>query len=211
MSIYTVLFDIGNVLTHDGHETYLTHKPNRLSENLGLSTQEILNKTAPVFRTYAVRTIVNETDFWNDMGLALGTSFSDKVIRNLKQELDDINTEAIAVFQSLKERGIAIGVISNCTPFFYASISKLLSLSTYVDPTLYFLSYEKGLLKSNGLFELAATKLDPSQTFIIDDRPKNVAHAKKLGFYGAQYSMKSGESLLALVTRIIRATEPLKA
>jgi FMN phosphatase YigB (HAD superfamily) len=203
MKVKTVLFDIGGVLSHDGHETYLTHDRYGLVRNLNSSKQDIFKKTAPIFRKYAVSPKAMEVDFWNDISKVLDAKFSKEDIKEVKQKIQDTNHEAQAVFKLLESRGIAIGVISNSTSFFYPVMAKSLSLSEHIRPSLYFLSYKEGLLKSNGLFEFASTKLNPSQTFIVDDRSKNVDHSLKLGFNAAQYSMENDKSLLELVKDII--------
>lgn len=197
----TVLFDIGGVLTHDGHETYLLHPQHGLVKS-GLTDEQVLSKTAPIFRKYAVLAKARESDFWSEISKALGISLRAADIQIVKNRLRYINDEAMAAFAFLREHNINIGVISNSVPFFYSSMSKQLSLSEHVDKDLFFLSHEEGLLKSGGLFEAAAAKLNPPQTFIIDDREKNVAFAKAVGFKASRYTNTDGSSLLKLVKNI---------
>lgn len=197
----TVLFDIGGVLTHDGHETYLLHPEHGLVKG-SLSDEQVLSRTAPIFRKYAVLANARESDFWNEICKALGISLSTEAIQTTKNQLRYINDEAAAAFAFLREHKINIGIISNSVPFFYSSMSKQLSLNKYVNKDLFFLSHQEGLLKSGGLFEAAAGKLKPSKTYIIDDREKNVAYAKDLGFKASNYTNTDGSSLLKLVKNI---------
>ncbi|MEO8863154.1 MAG: HAD family hydrolase [Candidatus Saccharimonadales bacterium] len=199
----TILFDIGGVLSHDGHETYLTDSVYGLLRKFDIPNQVIFEKTAPVFRKYAVLQEANELDFWDEISQALGVEITSKDIQTVKRRLDCTNHEAAAAFRLLKDRGIRIGIISNSTPFFYPQMARSLSLAEYTDSSFSFLSYEAGRLKSGGLFELAAAKAYPPKTFIIDDRLKNVTYAQNLGFTSEQYSITSGESLLALVREVV--------
>lgn len=203
-SIKTFLFDIGGVLSHDGHETYLAHPLHGIALDLGLSEQELFSRTVAVFRKYAVMPTADEAMFWEEIGTALGTSFTPDAISAVKSNVCDINQETTAAFALLDSHNIKIGIISNSTPFFYPVMSAMLPFKDYVQPKLLYLSHVKGVLKSNGLFELATEKLDPSTTFVLDDRLKNVLYARKLGFQSAVYSMTTGASLLELVDECIR-------
>jgi len=203
MHITTVLFDIGNVLSHDGHETYLTHEHYGLARELGLPKDEVTAKVNHLFRKYAVREHASEAEFWGEIGNALGLKLSPEAIAEVKTRITTTNAEAIEAFKFLRKRGIKIGIISNSTPLFYEKQTEPLLLNQYADPALLFLSHKRGVLKSNGLFEKAASSVDPSSTYIIEDRAKNVAYAQSLGFHAVEYSMESGESLLTVVRRIV--------
>ena len=203
MLITTVLFDMGNVLSDDGHDTYLTHAKYGLMRSSDMTDTQILAATAPTFRKYAVQTKTDQKNFWQDISRSLDVSLSSKDIKFAKQAARAINPEVEPVFSLLKQHGIAIGIISNSLSFLYDELAAALHLPDVVDPSLCFLSHETGKLKSNGLFELAATRLNPAQTMIIDDRLKNVAYAQKLGFYAKHYSFSSGDSLLKLVSQFI--------
>lgn len=203
-TIKTFLFDIGGVLSHDGHETYLSHPLHGIALDLGLSEPELFSRTVAVFRKYAVMPTADEAMFWEEIGAALGTSFTPDTLSAVKSNVCDINQETTAAFALLDSHNIKIGIISNSTPFFYPVISAIQPFKDYVQPELLYLSHVKGLLKSNGLFELAAKKLDPETTFVLDDRLKNVLYARKLGFQSEVYSMTTGASLLELVDECIK-------
>ena len=202
MPIKTVLFDLGNVLSHDGHETYLTDKEYGLALSLGEPKEVVTQKVNHIFRKYAVMEEAQESDFWNEIANTLGIELSLESIRTVKEQITSTNPEANESFKFLKELGIHIGVISNSSPFFYDAQVKPLRLDDYIDPNLMFLSHKLGRLKSDGLFELAAEALEPANTLIIDDRLKNVEYAQKLGFQAVSYSFESGDSLLSLVKKI---------
>lgn len=201
-TIQTILFDVGGVLSHDGHETYLSHEKYGLARKLGIPNDEIFSRTVQVFRKYAVLPKASEAEFWKEIGDALGTRFSVVDIDTVKQQIQDVNKDTEATFELLHSRDIKIGIISNSTPFFYPTIASKLQFNKHVQPDLLFLSHVCGHLKSNGLFELAAASLNPAHTFILDDRPKNVVDARKLGFRSVQYSIESGMSLLELADEI---------
>jgi FMN phosphatase YigB (HAD superfamily) len=203
MQITTVLFDIGNVLSHDGHETYLTHELYGLARQLELPKDEVNVKVNHVFRKYAVKEHASETTFWDEIGDALDLKLSPEAIAEVKQNVDVTNPEAIAAFELLREQGIKIGIISNSTAVFYGPQTEPLLLDKYADPGLLFLSHKEGVLKSDGLFEIAAANVDPKSTCIVEDRAKNIAYAQKLGFNTMQYSLERGESLLAIVESIV--------
>ena len=61
-TIKTFLFDIGGVLSHDGHETYLAHPLHGIALDLGLSEKELFSRTVAVFRKYAVIPTADETN-----------------------------------------------------------------------------------------------------------------------------------------------------
>lgn len=203
MRVKTILFDIGNVLTHDGHETYLTDPTYGLLRTSVLTTEDILEKTAPVFRKYAVIPKADAHAFWRDISEVLETSISNEDIQKVTQDIQTINPEVTKIFELLKANGIRIGIISNNTDVFYPLLAKLLNLSNFVESDLYFLSHTAGVTKSSGLFELAAGRVEPATTHIIDDRAKNVLYAQKLGFGASEYKLSSGDSLLNLVSEII--------
>lgn len=203
MPIKTVLFDLGNVLSHDGHETYLTDKEYGLALSLGESKEVVTQKVNHIFRKYAVMAEAPKSDFWNEIAGTLGIELSPESIETVKQHITSTNPEAIESFELLKKHGIRIGIISNSSPFFYDAQAKQLLLADYADPNLMFLSHKLGRLKSDGLFELAAEALEPASTCIIDDRLKNVEYAQKLGFQAVSYSFESGESLLGLVEKTV--------
>lgn len=203
MPINTVLFDIGNVLSHDGHETYLTHEAYGLTLGLGLPKQEITQKVSRIFRKYAVLPKASESDFWREISETLGIKLTPGDIAAVKKQITITNPEAIASFDLLKEHGIKIGIISNSLSFFYNQQTEPLLFDRYTDPDLLFLSHKMSHLKSDGLFELAAQKLDPATTFVIEDRLKNVEYARNIGFHATVYSLGSGKSLLALTKKLI--------
>jgi FMN phosphatase YigB (HAD superfamily) len=202
MPVKTVLFDLGNVLSHDGHETYLTDREYGLALSLGEPKEVVTQKVNHIFRKYAVMAEASEPDFWAEIASTLGIELSPKSIDTVKEQITSINPEAIKSFELLKEHGIHIGIISNSSPFFYKAQAEPLSLTNYADSDLMFLSHKLGRLKSEGLFELAAQAVQPATTCIIDDRLKNVEYAQKLGFQAATYSFESGDSLLSLVEKI---------
>jgi len=156
-----------------------------------------------VFRKYAVKEHASEVAFWSEIGDTLGLKLDPKAIVEVKQQVDVTNPEAIAAFEFLRGQGIKIGIVSNSTPVFYDPQTKPLLLDRYADPDLLFLSHKQGVLKSDGLFEIAAARVNPKSTLIVEDRAKNVAYAKKLGFNAVRYSLESGESLLTVVKAIV--------
>jgi FMN phosphatase YigB (HAD superfamily) len=178
-----------------------------LARELGLPKDEVNTRVNHVFRKYAVQEHASEAEFWEEIGDALGLKLSPKAIADVKRNVDATNPEAIAAFEFLRERGIKIGIISNSTPVFYEQQTEPLQLSKYTDPKLLFLSHKQGVLKSDGLFEIAAATVEPKNTYIIEDRAKNVAYSQKLGFNVVQYSLESGESLLAVVKKIVENIE----
>lgn len=203
MQINTVLFDLGNVLSHDGHETYLTDEIYGLALSLGEPKDVVTQKVNHVFRKYAVRSDASEADFWNEIVDTLGVELSSEAIDEVKLRITSTNPEAIKSFELLKEHDINIGIISNSSPFFYEPQVKPLMLEKYADPSLLFLSHKRGVLKSSGLFEIAAETVDSATTCIIEDRLKNIEYAQNIGFQAVHYAFDRGESLLAVVERIV--------
>jgi hypothetical protein len=98
MPVKTVLFDLGNVLSHDGHETYLTDKEYGLALSLGESKEEVTQKVNHIFRKYAVMAEASETDFWNEIAVTLGIELSPESISTVKERITVTNPEAIESF-----------------------------------------------------------------------------------------------------------------
>jgi FMN phosphatase YigB (HAD superfamily) len=204
MIVKVILFDIGGVLTHDGHETYLTDPIHGLCSKKGLSKNSVLKTTGPIFTKFANGTESNEASFWREISKALGLRFSETSIIKAKKHLDILEPAVHKLLQDLQTKNLRIGLISNCTPFFYKHVKSALNLEALTEPTLRFLSFERGVLKSEGLFALAAKEIGAStKNYVIDDREHNIERAEDAGFIAYKYSPTKGPSLQQIINRIL--------
>lgn len=193
MQLTTVLFDLGGVLTPDPYETILLHEEKGIGRNLDMSVSEVVSRVSHVWEKYSVLPGAQESDFWNEISAALGVRTDAGEIQVVRQEVVIANPDAIPAFELLRQHGISIGIISDNTAFFYPYQAQILSLGHYTDPSLLFLSQEKQMRKSNGLFALAASSIDPASTLIVDDRTPNLEKAAAAGFQTLLYEL--GQSL----------------
>lgn len=203
VSIKKVLFDIGGVLTPDPWETLLFHTEHGVIRESGIAVEEATAQIAHVWNTYAVLNQSEEVNFWKAASDALETHIDPAAVGAIRKSVLTPNAEHPSAFETLQQRNIDIGLISNNTAFFYAYQAELLSLHAHVDPTLVYLSHEKGIAKSDGLFELAAAQTSPNEVLVIDDRPGNISRASKCGFHTTHYHLDTGRSLVDIVTDTI--------
>ena len=204
MPITTILFDIGNVLTHDGYESYLVDPIDGLALPLHLPAADVIALTNDLFETYGIIPRADEAVFWQQVSDRIGIPLSPERIAATRLAVTRVNPEAIEVFELLQEKGIHIGIISNNIEFQYAHQLAALAFEDYADKDLVFLSHTAGVTKASGLFERAAGVVDPADTYVIDDRAANISYARKLGFHTSLYSLSSGQSLMKLVQEIIK-------
>lgn len=202
-SVTTVLFDISGVFTPDQWETILADKKHGVARHLNITFDQLALKVRPIYTKFALAPAGTEQKFWEDIGHALGMHIQYSDVVDIRKKLVTLNQSGNDALKYLQTKAVRIGLISSCTSFFYEYQNQLAHFERYADPNLIFLSYQHGVDKHNGLFEMAAKRVIPSTTLVIDDRPKNVAAAEQAGFRAARYSMLTDGSLLEFVKQFI--------
>lgn len=200
MATRAVLFDIGGVLTPDPWETLLLHPELGVlrERNIGLAAASA--RIAPVWDVFSVLPDAKESHFWRAAAHALDADIDEAALETCWPQLIAPNVETTAVFEQLTAADIRIGLISNNTAFFYPRQAKLLSIDSYIDESLSYLSHRAGITKANGLFESAAHQLGTTaDVLVIDDRLSNIERARACGFATLHYELGQRGSLLRMI------------
>ncbi|WP_159031078.1 HAD family hydrolase [Streptomyces acidiscabies] len=193
----TVLFDLGDVLFRDPWETLLLTERTGLADRLGLDRAKVTETGRKLWHRFSLSE-TSEQDYWKALSRRLGQPVSPFLIRELEEELLVVNPSAETML-STAAPGRRVGIVSNNTTFWYAKQSGRLRLDKWIDPDLVFLSCREGVSKGTpgeGLFERAATRVDPATTLVIEDRPRNVARAGSAGFRTLTYSFSASSGVI---------------
>ncbi|GAV40789.1 hypothetical protein Saa2_03684 [Streptomyces acidiscabies] len=195
--VSTVLFDLGDVLFRDPWETLLLTERTGLADRLGLDRAKVTETGRKLWHRFSLSE-TSEQDYWKALSRRLGQPVSPFLIRELEEELLVVNPSAETML-STAAPGHRVGIVSNNTTFWYAKQSGRLRLDKWIDPDLVFLSCREGVSKGTpgeGLFERAATQVDPATTLVIEDRPRNVARAGSAGFRTLTYSFSASSGVI---------------
>ena len=181
--IKNIVFDLGRVL--------VDYNPISYMEQLGLSSEIIDKLSNIIFHSqewvdYDSGKLLHNTDIANKLVLE-HPEVGKEIKLVLKDDWVTIHTlrEDMAQFLvSLKERGYNIYILSNLSIDSYGFISQY-EFFKYIDGGVY--SYEEKVSKPdeniyNALLEKYS--LIPEETVFIDDSPKNIEGAIKLGING---------------------------
>jgi FMN phosphatase YigB (HAD superfamily) len=185
------LFDLGGVLVPDPWETYFLCPDIGLADQLRLDRNLVMTAALKLWRELSLRPS-SEDEYWSAIEATLGTVIPRRLIAELSERAFEPNPDAFLVLESLHEHDVTLGVISDNTSFWYPKQRDALGLTRYVSDDLVFLSYEYGVNKSQpleNLFAVAAQRIEPASTLVIDDRAKNLQQARSLGFRSQHYSM----------------------
>jgi FMN phosphatase YigB (HAD superfamily) len=190
----TVLLDVGGVLTPDPWETLILTRHRGIGARLGLDA-ELMERAARELWPVVSRAVLEESEYWRRFGQITGHAIPPALVEEVELELLRANSDAKQAIGMLREWGVAWGIISDNTSFWYPKQLRLLGLNDEVDPGLEFLSFRHGLSKSSnglGLYEIAAQSIDPGSTVVIDDRAANLKRAQSLGFTARYYGFDPG-------------------
>lgn len=198
-----VLFDLGGVLVNDPWQSILLTPHRGLVDRLGLSRHLVSTVAARIYEDFVLRES-DEDQYRKRLELELGLDIPSGLVAEVTREVLRANHDARPVLDMLRASGIHIGVVSDTTSFWYPKEARLLELESYADARLLFLSFVFGVDKkqeTGGLFECAATVLDPSTTLVVDDRAVNLDRARSVGFHAVKYRMEEEGIHLAEVVK----------
>lgn len=198
--IKNIIFDIGNVILNFDL-SYVIPAFTKNKEEQDFILHNIINSpewlgnglidTGYISKEDAISIVQDRTNHTND---ELISQFW-----NHYNEYSSINKEAIDLIKSLKENDYNIYLLSNINPYTYNSI-KPSGLFDMVDG--YVLSYKVHKIKPYiGIYNELIEKynLHPSECLFIDDNPKNIETANKLGFLGKSVKPDNFESVVDLL------------
>lgn len=204
-----VLFDLGGVLTSDPWQSILLTPGRGIADRCALNRTEVEAAADRLWPRYSLERH-SEAEYWEDLGALLGVRIPPDAVREAKQDTVIRNEQVHPALAVLGSHGVAWGVISDNTAFWYDMQVAILGIRESLDPRLEFLSFEYGLSKNATtptLFEAAAKGLGGSSALVIDDRPENLVSARSAGFEARSYSLPDdprGSGLVALLERVVR-------
>lgn len=177
-----LIFDWHGVLDTTKFELLL-HK---LSELAGIAASDVKERISPLERSYAKGETPAE-DFWNAVQQELGltpqqlSEAKDSILRvELNQQLWDMLPRLAQTY--------ALAILSDCPFDKIEIIRKVADLSVF--SKVYF-SAEKQLFKSDDAFFLDLVQdlgVEVEECVYIDDSPKHIETAQRLGFHACLFS-----------------------
>ncbi|MCA1707687.1 MAG: hypothetical protein LC808_32220 [Actinobacteria bacterium] len=191
--IENVLFDLGGVLTSDPWESFLLTPARGIADLLGLDRAQVEAEGRALWDEYCVRESA-EDEYWRDLERRLGVSIPTTVRLEVESTLLIVNPWASEILATLYNSAFRIGVASDNTSFWFPRQEDLLGLDKYVSPDITFLSYRHGVRKNasgGGLFEIAASRVDPRKTLMVEDRRHNIGRAKDYGFWTVECTLET--------------------
>lgn len=197
----SILFDVGGVLTPDFWETILLTPDAGLADKLGLP-RDAVGEAARLLWTDYSRNERVEKDYWNDLGRLLSVKIDEALIKNIEDAVIVVNEEAQDAIKLTIDHGLAAGIVSNNTSFWYRKQMDLLNIESFLDPKLIFLSHKLGVVKGDikkSMFSIVATEVEPQNTLVIEDRNLNVIIAQRYGFHAIRYKLSDGTSLCSVI------------
>jgi FMN phosphatase YigB (HAD superfamily) len=179
------------VLTSDPWQSILLTPRDGLVDRMRLDRPAVERAAESLWPKYSLGRHA-ETEYWAELGDMLGVEFDPSAVARASSTIR-VNRRALPLL-----RGGGWGIVSDNTPFWYATQLKLLGVDA---PAYEFLSFDFGAAKTGdpSLFALAAGTVDPADTLVVDDRAHNLAAAAAAGFPVAHYSMDSDQDLAGLV------------
>jgi len=207
--IKAVIFDIGGVLSYDVWENVLLDPCTWIAVEYNLDRERVFKLAHDLLPLYLFRSsqsdgdwIDHEKEYWEhfiaEFKLKLTTDYFIEKSERYYRAINGMGE----LIQSLKTRGIGLGICSNNTEFWFRRQFSKLDLFSHFAAESVILSCRIGVAKTSPGFEMfrAATNslnLDKSECIFIDDRVDNVEYSLRFGMpsilfpshseYGQQY------------------------
>ncbi len=178
--IDTVIFDVGNVLTHFGWQEFIRSfgYEEDICKRIGNATIE-----GPYWKEYDRGVMTNDDIV--DSFVSLDPALENE-IRHTMECFTGILTPAVYAvdwIKELKSRGLRVLFLSNFSERAYEECQDALGFLPYVDGGIF--SYTVKLIKPDpAIYETLRDRygLDPAECVFIDDLSENTEAASKLGF-----------------------------
>jgi FMN phosphatase YigB (HAD superfamily) len=201
MPVTNVLLDLGGVLTVDPWQALLLTPQRGLVDRLLLDRETVIGVADEMWEFHA-RHWTDETSYWREMSARIDTAIPAAAVAEAEAELLVTLPDAGDALDFLSAARMPWGLITNNTAFWFEKQVALLGLSVNrLEWT--FTSFAEGCQKEDavGLFDLAAERLDPAATLVVDDRTANLERARAAGFVAEQFIEGIGSSLPELLQR----------
>jgi len=175
-----VIFDHGGVLTmgDPDQEKVISF----LSKNFNVTNDMILDFKESNLQKKKVSK--PDLEFWSEYAKQSGVKPKDGWEEDFDKSFQDpmgVNLKMYALVNTLKEKGVTVGLLSNCNTL-AAKLMKKTGLTAPFNPCLF--SNELGVEKPDSkVFEILLAKLDlpASEVVFIDDQQRHVDAAKAMG------------------------------
>jgi len=168
-----LLLDLGGVLVPDPWEL--------LVEELFGGSSAARGAALDVWEDVA-RASGTQEEYWRSFAARLGVPVDPVAVAAATQRVLVPYAWSEELLATVTVRFEAVGLISNTTAFWFEHYAGRLPVDA-LDSSMLFLSFRVGRLKEDrpGLFEYAASRLDPATVIVIDDREENVRRARATG------------------------------
>lgn len=206
MSLKTIFFDWGGVIANDPGDDFLS----QLLRQLGASEQQV----EEIFETYMWRFMcgeITEAEYWTQLrdhyGFAIDDSISDEF---MKWQGLKANPDILALVAEAKAQGLRTAVFTNVIEPTYNVLERA---GYYARFDAVVASCKLGVAKPDlTIYEKALDMLETTAeaSLFIDDKPNNLAPARKLGF--ATVLAASPEQIVRDVRQLlpVRSDEALR-
>jgi epoxide hydrolase-like predicted phosphatase len=178
--VEALIFDYGGVVSDGGHDF---EPAMRLSTNLAIDQSSAVQLISNPWDQLS-KGFIDVDDFWSQIEGTLGSKINDS-LRDIWNTFDNCmypRKQIQATLMSLKTSGYILGLLSDTVP----PTTQSIRLGGGYEPFEFtILSCEVGLRKPDEkIYNLALSKIpdiSPPNIVYIDDNPKNLYPARKLG------------------------------
>jgi putative hydrolase of the HAD superfamily len=184
-----IYFDLGNVLLHFCHQ----RAARQMSEVAGISTEQVW-KT--VFETDLLwrseRGEISSQEFWRAFCDETSVQADQRRLLTAMSDIFELNALIIPLVATLSSAGHRLGILSNTNAAHWEFVTdgRYTLLDRYFELSV--LSFEERSMKPDPDIYAAAIRRcgvsSPERIFFVDDRPENVAGARRAGIDAVQYT-----------------------
>ena len=174
----TLIFDVGGVLMEDADAFDSMYKT--VSKKAGLTPEEMAELWARHYPQMAIGQRKLK-DFFREVARVAKKKTAGVTLFNLYKKASKVDKKIFTVVKDLKKKGYKLLILSNDTP--EGAALRVNQFKKLFDKL--YVSSVVGIKKPDPkIFQLIikAEKIDPKETFFIDDRERNLVTAKTLGF-----------------------------
>ena len=179
-SIEFIYFDLGNVVVHFDPEIGC-HNIAQLTGVNSTTVHGIIHETT--LQTEYETGSVSSGEFVSRFAAASKTNPDPALFLKAASDIFDVNRSMIPVLTQLQNCGFPIGLLSNTCPAHWEFLtSRFASIERIFKKQFRILSFESGSMKPDQRIyqnAIEAAGCPPDRIFFTDDRPENVAAARK--------------------------------
>lgn len=179
--VATVLFDLGGVLFPDPWETVVLTPGVGVADRLRLDRERAAAAGSALWPRFSRRAETEEA-WWEAFEREVGVAIPRDLVARVSTSLLVPLPAGLGLLATARASGCRLGVITDNTAFWFPRQARALDLDAWAEPDLRYVSSERGVGKRDGLFEMAASEVDPRATLVVDDRDHNLERARACGF-----------------------------